>query len=397
MVISLYIHKMLYKFGGTESFTAKFLEIMQSIYPNEQIALITECFKNDDEISDSQFIERMNGAYGTLVSENNFSVRYIYTREPKLSGNAIKKAFCRLQRKINAVSFQKKLSTCTQNDDLFINCSNQAVIGAAKRNITIIHFPQNRSEFTGIYKKLTFLKPLARKNDKKYLSCYEYFLPNSQFTSNWLKQKWGIADEKIKVFYHPVAPVLAQSPKKQNQIFICGRIESSKKIDVMVKAFNSSEILRKNCTLKIAGSCDNEDTSYIDYIRSLANGNIEIILSPSRTELEQLYAESSIFWHAKGYGETNPMLMEHFGMTTVEAMSAGCIPVVINKGGQTEIVTADCGFLWNEPEELVSYTEKLLKFPDETISKMQESCRERSKMCSKENFRESIKELLLQP
>lgn len=394
MTISLYIHKMIYKYGGTESFTAKFLEIMQELCPDSEIALITESYDKKDELSVPQMCERLNSAYGTTISENNFSVRYISTKEPKLSKNKLVLLFNRFSRKYHAVSFQKKLCEITKNDDLFVNCSNQNVIASAKRNLTIIHFPQDRSEFSGIYKKLAFLRPIAHKNDEKYLNCYEYFMPNSFFTAGWLKKKWGLSDDRIKVFYHPAKFVSAQKNKIKNQILACGRIEASKKIDVMVKAFNSSEFLKKNCVIKIAGSCDNEERSYIDYIKSLSYGNVQIELNPTRSQLEELYAESGIFWHAKGYGETNPMLMEHFGMTTIEAMSAGCIPVVINKGGQKEIVTADCGFTWDEPEELVAYTEQILSFPVEKIAAMREACRDRSKMCSKESFRESMKGIL---
>ncbi len=394
MTISLYIHKMIYKYGGTESFTAKFLEIMQELCPDSEIALITECYDKKDVLSVPQMCERLNSAYGTTISENNFSVRYISTKEPKLSKNKLFLLFDRLSRKYHAVSFQKKLCEITKTDDLFVNCSNQSVVACAKRNLTIIHFPQDRSEVSGIYKKLAFLRPIARKNDAKYLNCYEYFMPNSFFTAGWLKKKWGLSDDRIKVFYHPAKFVSVQKNKIKNQIAVCGRIEASKKIDVMVRAFNSSEFLKKNCVLKIAGSCDNEERSYIDYIKSLSDGNVQIELNPSRSQLEELYAESGIFWHAKGYGETNPMLMEHFGMTTIEAMSAGCIPVVINKGGQQEIVTADCGFTWDEPEQLVEYTEKLLGLSDEKIAEMRASCIERSKMCSKETFKNHVKELL---
>jgi glycosyltransferase involved in cell wall biosynthesis len=49
--------------------------------------------------------------------------------------------------------------------------------------------------------------------------------------------------------------------------------------------------------------------------------------------------------------------MEHFGMTTLEAMVCGCIPIVINKAGQTEIVEHGIsGFLWNTLDELIELT-----------------------------------------
>ncbi len=53
--------------------------------------------------------------------------------------------------------------------------------------------------------------------------------------------------------------------------------------------------------------------------------------------------------------------MEHFGITTGEAMSAGCVPVVINKGGQPEIVRDGVdGFVWNDSRELKEITLKLI-------------------------------------
>ena len=53
----------------------------------------------------------------------------------------------------------------------------------------------------------------------------------------------------------------------------------------------------------------------------------------------------------------HPELSEHFGIATVEAMSAGCVPVVINRGGQsTSSVTGENGFLWNTLDEMHHYT-----------------------------------------
>ena len=65
-------------------------------------------------------------------------------------------------------------------------------------------------------------------------------------------------------------------------------------------------------------------------------------------------------FRAAGYGVDEaayPQNLEHFGIVTVEAMSYGCVPVVINKGGQAEIVQHGVnGFLWNSLEELAEYT-----------------------------------------
>ena len=81
--------------------------------------------------------------------------------------------------------------------------------------------------------------------------------------------------------------------------------------------------------------------------------------------------------------------MEHFGITTVEAMSAKCIPIVINKGGQTEIVTDECGFKWNNLDELIKYTEEIYSGKLD-ISSMQKNCVERSNLYSKENYQKKL-------
>jgi len=45
--------------------------------------------------------------------------------------------------------------------------------------------------------------------------------------------------------------------------------------------------------------------------------------------------------------------MEHFGITPVEAMAAGCVPIVYRGGGLTETVTKDSGFTWKTIDELI--------------------------------------------
>ncbi len=66
-------------------------------------------------------------------------------------------------------------------------------------------------------------------------------------------------------------------------------------------------------------------------------------------------SSASIFWSATGLGENTekrPWTNEHFGMTTAEAMAGGCVPVVIDRAGQQEIVRDGVdGFRWNSDEQ----------------------------------------------
>ncbi|PIV12895.1 MAG: glycosyl transferase family 1, partial [Candidatus Nealsonbacteria bacterium CG03_land_8_20_14_0_80_36_12] len=82
--------------------------------------------------------------------------------------------------------------------------------------------------------------------------------------------------------------------------------------------------------------------------------------------------------------------VEHFGMTTVEAMSAGCVPIVINKGGQKEIIQNNKdGFLWETSGDLIDLTEKVIN-DDKLMSSISEEAVKKSRNFSKKKFYEKI-------
>lgn len=378
MQISLYISNIAYKFGGTESYTANLIEALQSISKDYSISIITEYYEGTNKLSNIEMCQRLNNAYGVNIAHENLYVEYITSKEHK--------------NRFEYFKFEKKLQKITKKYDLFIYCSRGLLTGKAKKNLAVIHFPMDKKVTFPTYRKLPFLKPIAALTDKKFKSSYDYFLPNSNFTSYWLKQKWQISDDKIKVLYPPVTLITKKSEKKSNSIVVCSRIEKSKKIEELINAYSSSEFLNKNCSLTIAGSIKNESPEYKEYLLGL-NPNVNFIFEPSHERIEELYAESFVFWHAKGFGEENPYNMEHFGITTVEAMSAGCIPVVINKGGQCEIVTDDCGYKWDTLEQLVTFTEEIYK--DLSAAGIKSTyCIERSKVFSKEQFAKELENLL---
>ena len=114
----------------------------------------------------------------------------------------------------------------------------------------------------------------------------------------------------------------------------------------------------------------------------------EVVANLGRDRLKKLFEQAKIFWHAAGYGESEerPEMFEHFGIVTAEAMAAGCVPVVINKGGQSEIVRHGVsGFLWDTLDELKEYTSLLAR--DERLrTEMSEQARRRAQLFSREVF-----------
>jgi glycosyltransferase involved in cell wall biosynthesis len=145
--------------------------------------------------------------------------------------------------------------------------------------------------------------------------------------------------------------------------------------------------LLRGWKLILAGGLLSSDDKYFKSITSKTNGlPIQCIANISFTHLQELYANSSIYWHAAGYGETNPQYMEHFGMTTVEAMAAECIPIVYNAGGQPEIIEHEkSGYIWNTQDECLLYTQKVIH-SEKMREDMQAQAKQRAELFSIELF-----------
>ncbi len=137
------------------------------------------------------------------------------------------------------------------------------------------------------------------------------------------------------------------------------------------------------------------DSKYIEELKDVAKGyEINFFPDIKYEELRELYSQSSIYWHANGLNEEDPAKMEHFGITTVEAMASGCVPIVINSGGQREIVeNNENGFLWNDLDELKSKTEKLIADP-ELLEKVKMIAKQSVLKYSKEEFSRKINKLI---
>jgi glycosyltransferase involved in cell wall biosynthesis len=116
---------------------------------------------------------------------------------------------------------------------------------------------------------------------------------------------------------------------------------------------------------------------------------------------EKLWTEGSkakIYWHATGYGENledHPELAEHFGISTVEAMSAGIVPVVIDAGGQREIVAdGKNGLLWTSETDFKTKTLDLIN-DQKLLARLKVKAIERAKDFSEEQFESDIRKIIL--
>jgi glycosyltransferase involved in cell wall biosynthesis len=190
-----------------------------------------------------------------------------------------------------------------------------------------------------------------------------HVIVNSEFTKRIVDSEYGIDSV---VLYPPVSPITVAA-EKEKIILSVGRFEPSlnaKKQDSLIEAMRilSKEI--PDWKLVLAGGCSSDE--WLDTLKQKAAG-LPITFYPNAThaELSNLYAKSQIYWHAAGYKideQKNPELTEHFGISTVEAISAGCVPLVVPYGGQREIVKSG-DLQWESIEELVEKTKRVIVSP----------------------------------
>jgi glycosyltransferase involved in cell wall biosynthesis len=232
---------------------------------------------------------------------------------------------------------------------------------------------------------------------RRRLASYAVPTCNSEYTRQWTRRWWGL---DCQVFYPPV-DVDFPPAAKENAVLSVSRFTSMKKQAEMAAAFAQMEDLhREGWKYYCAGGVgDREDERKILMrVQKLGEDRpIHALANLGRAELTTLYQKGKIFWHAAGYGhneQDDPGLMEHFGIVTVEAMAAGCVPVVIRRGGQPEIVQHGVnGFLWDTVDELQQFTRTLAR--DEAFRyKMAQAARTRARDFSAERYVQRFRELV---
>ncbi|MBQ8679086.1 MAG: glycosyltransferase [Treponema sp.] len=381
MKIGLYIKDILYVTGGTESYTVRMAQALQRIYPEANIHFVTECYSKKSMPSHDDFVRTLDSKYGTQLRSKGIFLDAVYGSN---------------KNKIFSLFLRKKIENHSKGFDLFFYCSRGHYIFKARKNIAIIHFPMEKL-FTIKKNSNPISKFFARIKDKKYAESYKLFLPNSNFTKAHLQKLWPeIPENKIKLLYPPVLPIPQLNLQKKNQIFVCSRLERDKNLEALMDAYKSSDFLVNNYSLIIAGGSDEGSIYLPELIEHTRGYNISVLDNKPFSEIAKLYNESKVFWHCKGYGideNTEPYKCEHFGITTVEAMSAGCVPIVINKAGQKEIVQNECGEKWLTLEELTEKTERLAK--DEKLQAVYaENAKKRAKEYFLDSFTENLRNIL---
>lgn len=270
----------------------------------------------------------------------------------------------------------------------------------ARRNVYVLQVPYARITWSSVARKVAHgelkegMKDLYRSALMRQARAADLVIAYSSFTRDVFREQYSIKGE---ILYPPIDRFEPAAEKKPFVLSV-GRffrgLYNDKRYDVLIPAFRHlcESVRVPGLEYHIAGSSPDDEASqaYAASLQEAARGYpVHFHINCPYDELRRLYADATLFWHAAGYGIdeiAHPDRMEHFGMSTVEAMSAGCIPVVINKGGQKEIVSQrESGYLWNTPEELVAFSRELLTSPA-LVARLREAALRRSQEFDREHF-----------
>ena len=201
----------------------------------------------------------------------------------------------------------------------------------------------------------------------EFVPTYTRYLSNSQFTASWVERLWGRPSD---VLYPPVRPNV-QPGEKAPLILVLGRFFDpsfghSKKQHELLATFR--DLYRSGrlagWRMAIVGGCDGANRDYALEVKREARGlPVEVHVNASGSAVERLLGEASLYWHGAGLGEDterHPERFEHFGISVVEAMAAGAVPIVFGAAGPAEIVQDGVnGRHWSTLDELAELTVEL--------------------------------------
>lgn len=271
-------------------------------------------------------------------------------------------------------------------------------LSGARRNILHIQFP--------------FTQPIRGFWPRWKLRSWHIKNANSCFTKNVVERSWRTHIPYVHYPYVDLAAHTFAPDRKRCRIVSVGRFFDprhtsghAKRQDVLVKAFIAGcqryHWDEHGLSLQLVGAIEPQTVheTWVRELNELAAGYpITFHHDIAFRELCQRYDESLIFWHAAGFHvdeAAQPLKVEHFGMSTIEAMASGCIPIVVNAGGLKETVEAGSnGYLFSTQDELLAATNEVLTQTPNKLRALQQAARQKAQEFSLDRFCATLDEMV---
>lgn len=367
------------------------------------VATIAEALSDDHDVDILHHKARLTTEALTLAYATDMSrvtLRYI-PRIPSTSfwSNTVRR---------DTAERNKYASVDRQYDLMIASVHNVPPFCSASRGALFVHFPSFDRDRTwpwindGRSPRKILRRAYARCEWRRRFGGYQVVMANSGFTRDYVSQWWHLNAEVVFAPGGSLLPTSTQHPKAP-LILSVGRYASGRRSKNQVEMMGAfAELKMRKAAAdwlytSVGALGDNaDDVAYFRLAEAAAVGlPTSVLADASRQTVSSLYHDADIFWHAAGLtANGNPAMMEHFGIVTVEAMAAGCIPVVLSYGGQREIVEHGVsGFLCSTLAEMVEYT--FLLVADSSLrAQMRLAAQQRAQLFSKDAFVQRVLRVL---
>jgi glycosyltransferase involved in cell wall biosynthesis len=331
--------------GGAERLCIYFIEALRK--RNWDVTLATL------DRTDWVHIRKVFGE--SLRPKNEF---YLLPRMPEISILTLRQAFVAL-----FYVLQLLLIVLKKRYDLLINMAGEIMNSTGDLiyfnaiPLTLMHvYPQIQPKYDAqwrCYSRLyCFLARVLRDPNSVFVS-------NSKFNQDIIEKHLG---RKALVIYPPVGvqkiKSLVKNRNRENIVVTISRFRSAKGLGIIPKIAKHVE----NCKFIIIGTADKESKECLDEISRITRelevqGRVQIFVNKHSTIGLEKLSTSKVFLHTQSY--------EAFGMSIVEAMAAGCVPVVPRNGGPWfDILNqkqGEYGYSYGSVKEAAEIIEMLMK------------------------------------
>ncbi|MDQ3967589.1 MAG: glycosyltransferase family 4 protein [Thermoproteota archaeon] len=291
-----------------------------------------------------------------------------------------------------------------KDSDAVINTHGDALPYRISGNVPYLlylHFPtflmdSTASYASAKYKKSFFwrayFKPyslISRSLAMRAVTRSSLILTNSEFSRKAIREALG--DVRPYVLYPPVdterfshaysRPINCREVK----VLVVSRFSPEKQIENAIKV---AHLLHGSIKFQIVGSLTPANRPYFRTLQQMIgtyglSQTVTLTPNASNEELLDAMSKSTVYLHT--------MIGEHFGVSIIEAMSAGLVPIVPAYGGCSEIVPTE--YQYHSLQEAADYIAKNTKYPDDEKRVQMHKI---SRQFSPDNFRNVMKQYIEQ-
>ena len=278
-------------------------------------------------------------------------------------------------------------------------------------------YPQQRNiGLVGFFMcQFPFDLDLPPKNQEELaaLASYDHVLVNSRFTLRWFNAyitqtidhyyQQATLMPSVDILHPPCAILQNRTETPRQNIVMLGRFfdgRQSKGHPHAIQLFSQmAPHLPAGTRLVLIGQLVLNHDSYLQTLRDQVASlpaiadRVDFVVSASPEQVEAQLHAASLQWHMTGLEvdpSEDPASREHFGISIVECMSAGVIPIALQGGPEDIIDHAVDGFLAANAEDFMRYTLHVHKAHGDMTQRMRAAAVDKASAFSYASFQKQF-------